>query len=691
MFRCTVDFQAALAYTVLSVFRTGPNMARSVKQLSLLVFLSASFLGVARAQHIEAYDERKLQVLEARRSVALGEALRSAASGSRSYDVAYYKLDIRIDLDPTRISGSVTVTAFSRSDSLSTVTLDLLNSMTVDSVTVDDMVRPFVQRPLTFDVDLGPPTPSGMLFTMIVYYRGIPSTLGLESFVSTTTPAGSPWIWTRSEPYGARAWWPCNDHPSDKADSVDVWITVPGTLKAGSQGLLVSVITNPDGSKTHRWRHRYPIATYLVSLAISDYNEYSFWFKHSPTDSMEVLNYMLPGTGLGSLPLTVDMLEIFTDLFGPYPFLAEKYGHAQFGWGGAMEHQTMTSTGSTGEGIIAHELAHQWFGDMITMQTWPHIWLNEGFATYGEILYRERRYGSAAYAVSMSGRVQSAMNATTPLYVSDTTNIGLLFSGALVYSKGAVVLHMLRHVVGDSLFFAAIKAYASDPRYIYGAATTEDLQEVFESATGEDLDYFFSEWVYGEFPQYSYSWRTEPQAGGHLLVIEISQTTGTPNPPHFTMPIDLRVVRAAMDTTVVVFNDQATQTFTMIVPFAPTDVVLDPGDWILKTASGTQLALKDGEIVPVQFELEQNFPNPFNASTTIPFGLGARSRVRLEVFDIIGRRLGRLVDQVQDAGFYIERWSANVPTGTYVVRLQANPLDGSVDGFTQARAMMVVR
>jgi aminopeptidase N len=667
-------------------------MAR--RNIWLLLVVSATILSsvLSFAQVRQADDERKLHEAEGRRALALVKAIGELSEGSRSYDVTYYKLDVRITTEPTSISGAVSVRAFSRADSLKEITLDLVNSLTVDSVIVDGLARSFVQSSQSFDIDLGQARPSGAAFTAIVYYRGIPTNSGFGSFASTTTPGGYPWIWTLSEPYGARGWWPCNDHPSDKADSLDVWITVPGALKAGSQGILESVLTNPDGTKTYRWKHRYPIATYLVSLAITNYDVVSYWFKYSPTDSMEVLNYILPGTGVGSLPETVVMLGIYTQLFGPYPFLTEKYGHAEFGWGGAMEHQTMTSTGSTSEGIIAHELAHQWFGDMITLETWPHIWLNEGFATYGEVLYEEQRYGTSTYQAAMYGKMLSAMTATTTLYVTDTTNLGILFSNALVYDKGASVLHMLRHVVGDSLFFCGLKAYAGDPRFVYGTATTEDFRGVFETVSGMDLKYFFDEWVYGElYPQYSYQWGTAPEGDRHRVLVEISQTTGTANPAVFTMPIDLRIVGLETDTTVVVFNTQSPQTFAVTVPFEPTNVVLDPDSWILKTSGGVQVGLKDGRIEPVSFELEQNFPNPFNASTTFRFSIGEPSRVLLEVFDILGRRVDTAVDEIRGAGFYSVRWSAEVPTGTYVVRLQAVPTDGAPDIFAQSRAIMVLR
>jgi len=321
---------------------------------------------------------------------------------------------------------------------------------------------------------------------------------------------------------------------------------------------------------------------------------------------------------------------------------------------------------------------------MITLETWPHIWLNEGFATYGEVLYREQKYGAGAYESAMYFRMLDAREATTPLYVTDTTNFSLLFSGSLVYSKGATVLHMLRHVVGDSLFFAVIKAYATDFGLIYGTATTEDFQSVCESITGRDLEWFFQQWVYGErYPQYIYRWWSTPQGGGHQLALEISQSTETANPSFFIMPIDIKVVGLGTDTTIVVFNDQATQTFSLDVPFKPTDVIVDPGNWILKTASGAT--------EPLRFELDQNFPNPFNASTTLRFTLSARSRVLLEIYDILGRRITTLVDEVREAGFHVEQWSAVVPSGAYFARLQASVLDGTGRDFAQTRAMMVVR
>ena len=165
-----------------------------------------------------------------------------------------------------------------------------------------------------------------------------------------------PWIWSLSEPYGARDWWPCKDHQLDKADSADIIVTCPNGLKVGSNGLLRSTTDNGNGTTTFFWAERYPIATYLISVAIGPFATFSNWYRYSPSDSMEVLNYVLPShlsLALGSLPKAVQMLEIFSRIYGPYPFLKEKYGHSEFGRGGAMEHQTMTPTSwhTTGSAI----------------------------------------------------------------------------------------------------------------------------------------------------------------------------------------------------------------------------------------------------------------------------------------------------------------------------------------------------
>jgi len=524
------------------------------------------------------------------------------------------------------------------------------------------------------------------MMTVETFYRGVPGSSGFGSF-AFSTHGGVPWIWSLSEPYGSKDWWPCKDHPLDKADSVDVIITCDSTWKVGSNGILVSVINNGDGTKTHFWKHRYPIASYLVSITITNFVQFSNYFRYTPTDSMEILNYVLPehlATAQASLPRTVEMLQIFSDLFGLYPFINEKYGHAEFGWGGAMEHQTMTSTGTFSENVIAHELAHQWFGDMITCRTWPDLWLNEGFATYLTGLYREVRYGTASYWSYINGLVNSAKSAQGTLYVQDTSNVSNLFNSNRVYNKGAMVLHMLRHVLGDSVFFQAMYNYAHDPRVRFGTASTAEFRSVCETTSGRDLGWYFNEWVFGErYPSYTYSWSAQPGTGGYDVTVRINQTTGTTNPPFFIMPIDLKFLATGWDTTITVFNDTNGQTFNFTLPHNPTTVQFDPEGWILKNV--TLVAVDEPLPLPFRFALEQNFPNPFNSSTTIGYQVGTSGLVRLSLYTLLGQEVAVLVNDIKQPGHYEVTFDAkDLPSGMYVYQLRAG-------SFRETKKLILLR
>ena len=584
-------------------------------------------------------------------------------------DVKYYKLDLRISTSPNYLNGVVTVKAVSKIDGLIAVSLDLLNTMTIDSILVEGESTAFLQHPTTVTITLNRSYGNGEMVVLEVYYRGVPVTTGFGSFVFASHGT-VPWVWSLSEPYGARDWWPCNDHPSDKADSADIWVTTDSALKVGSNGKLTATINNGDGTTTWRWSERYPIATYLISIAITNYASFSNWFLYAPTDSMEVLNFVLPEHlpgALTSLPKVIDMLRIFSDKLGLYPFIEEKYGHAEFGWGGAMEHQTMTSAtyNAFAEYVVAHELAHQWFGNLITCANWPNLWLNEGFATYCEAIYSEEKYGPGQYWSDMNAKMAIAKGAVGSIFAQDTSNILILFDGARTYRKGATVLHMLRHVLGDSVFFLSLKSYATDARFQFGTATTEDFQNVCETVSGQQLNYFFSQWIYGEnYPRYSYSWSAQPSEGRWDVIVQITQTTGTSNPSFFSMPIDFKLSSLGWDTTVVLFNSYNGQLFTANTSTEPTSVELDPNNWILRDATLT--AINGTPAQQGDFVLEQNFPNPFNSATMIRYILPEPANVRLAVFDLLGREVRTLVHEDQGGGLHSTLWDGKDNAGNSV-------------------------
>ena len=619
-------------------------------------------------------DQEALVKSEARRYEMLREAMLKPAS-DLNIDVKYYKLNIAITTSPNYLRGVVTMKALSTVSNLVSVTLDLMNPLTVDSVKTGSTSLPFTQQPTTLTITLDRSYGVGELVTTDIYYRGVPGSSGFGSF-TFSSHAGTPWVYTLSEPYGAKDWWPCKDHPSDKADSVDIWVTVDSTFKVGSEGKLVAVVNNGNGTKTYQWAERHPISTYLVSMAITNFAEFTNWFVYSPTDSMPVLNYVLPehlASAQTNLPRTLDMLAIYSSRYGLYPFIDEKYGHSEFGWGGGMEHQTMTSLNGFSESLVAHELAHMWYGDMITCANWPNIWLNEGFATYSVAVYYEGKYGFSNYTSYINSQMSSARNAVGTVYVQDTSNTGTLFNNNLVYAKGACVLHMLRHVLGDSAFFRSMRSYAFDPRYRYGVATTENFRGVCETVSGDSLGYFFDEWIYGErYPRYNYSWRAIADTdGGFIVPIHIQQTTGTTNPAFFTMPVDFRLTGTGMDTTFRLWNNSTDQYFSVHVPTQPTVGQLDPNNWILKTATLVS-AGDDGSNTPLAFRLDQNYPNPFNPVTTMRFTIVNAQLTTLRVYDVLGREVAMLVNEVKQPGVYTVQWDAdNVASGVYVCRLQS--------------------
>ncbi len=523
---------------------------------------------------------RDLSRKKAERYALMYLANASQTENQTYYDVIYYDIDLDIDPTAETVSGSVTMTAGVVSDSLTEVEVDLLDNMTVSQVSGGGGPLSFTHSSDILTVTLPMTYYLGESFTIVIDYSGTPSaSYGSFGF---DTHNGAPMIWSLSEPYGARSWWPCKDIPADKADSVDIRITVPDTLIVASNGTLRSEVDH-GSTKTYYWHEEYPIVTYLVSVAIHPYTVFSHWYHYAPTDSMEVRYFVFPDHYTdpnlqANYALTVPMIELYADLFGEYPFLNEKYGHAEFLWGGGMEHQTITSLGWWGEYLIVHELAHQWWGDMVTCNSFHHIWLNEGFATYSEALWSEFTYGVEQYHQDMADAKYVGYGT---IYVSDPSDFARIFDYGLSYLKASWVLHMLRHVVGDSTFFQTLKVYYADSRYQYGTVTTEQFRDFCEDVSGMDLDFFFHQWIYEEYyPMYTYNWSSQENAGQFEIDLNIDQLQTN---FIFTMPIDISIETASGETTLVVWDSLASQSFDLVVEEEPVAIYLDKEEWILRS------------------------------------------------------------------------------------------------------------
>jgi aminopeptidase N len=505
------------------------------------------------------------------------------------YDVRYYQLNLTLNDTTEVISGSVYIYAFALIDGFNAVELNFFDNplMSIDSAKSKGSNCSFSWNSNIIRVVLKNTYDSNEPFDLTVYYHGHPQEGGLQSFDwgYHGTPS-VPIMCTLSEPYFAQAWWPCKDVPKDKADSADINITVRSDLYATSNGLLREIVDN-GSTKTYKWHEKYPITTYLISLAATNYSIFSNWYHPIAGDSMQVLYYAYPeklSYAQALWPITPSMIQYFANTFGEYPFVEEKYGMSHFTWTGAMEHQTNTSILSTwySEWVVVHELAHQWWGDYITIHDWHQIWLNEGFASYCEALWAEYKGGESNYHTYMAGMKYTGAGT---IFVEDTADVWNIFS-SIVYDKGAWVLHMLRHVVGDDDFFDILKTYYADPRFAHNWADTDGFKEICETVSGMDLDYFFDQWIYGTYyPQYQYSYITEPVGDSQYDVFIHIDQIQTTEPTHFTMPVDLKITTSTMDTMVVIFNDTIHKDIRVRVPSAITGVALDPEQWILRSAS----------------------------------------------------------------------------------------------------------
>jgi aminopeptidase N len=505
------------------------------------------------------------------------------------FDISYYSLNLTPNTFTSTLIGTVEIMGTVVSASLEHIELNFWDGMNITSLHLAGL--PGVQLAYSrgnniLSITLDRVYAQGEIFNISVSYNGKPQDseelgwgFGFDSF------AGEPMVWSFSQPWGARVWWPCKDVPSDKADSVDVRITVPGNLIAVSNGALIS--TSTVGTNTIYWWHeKYPIATYLVSLAIYPYEvNYDDYVYNNGNDTMKIHFYTFPGNYNQYYEINMkvkEMLEYFSSIYGQYPFIDEKYGLADFTEGGAIEHQTIPSFNFWEEWGYAHELSHMWWGDMVTYDSWHDTWLSEGLAVYSEALWHEHVNGSGtANDYQMDKNLYFGPGT---IYVEDFENFVDLIDSplypGLIYQKASWVFHMLRHIVGEENFFDILLAHRNNPDHYYGTATTESFQEVCEQVSGMDLDRFFHQWIYEEyFPIYSYSWNWTQNGSNFNINLEIQQEQDN---YLFWMPIDISITTVDGEMTYVVWDSLQSQSFQFSVSSEPTNIELDKDHWILK-------------------------------------------------------------------------------------------------------------
>ena len=612
----------------------------------------------------------------------------SITPNQEMYDVKYYSINLIPNPTTEMLKGTIEIVAEVLSLSLDSMEFNFWEGMTITDLylsSLPDHRLSYFNNDDILSIDLDSTFQQAELIALTVIYEGYPQNSGYNSFAFDTYN-GDPMIWTLSAPYGARAWWPCKDVPSDKADSLDIRVTVPNDLIVASNGTLRETNTLGD-TTTYWWHEQYPISTYLVSLAIHPYTvSYDNYFYNDTTDTMEIHFYMFPNHHDHYAALnakTKDMISCFVNLFGEYPFVEEKYGHAEVvpSHFGAVEHQTCTSFDFTYfitpfwiEWMINHELAHQWWGNLVTCKDFHHIWLNEGFATYSSAFWYEYLEGPGAASEYMMDNGYYLGPGT--VYVENPNDFEIIFDTNLTYLKAAFVVHMLRHVVTDTVFFKILKTYASSPQHQYGSATTEDFQAICEQLSGMNLQKFFQQWIYEEYyPFYEYHWTVSPDSIGfkvNLVIDQVQQRRVAQNAPIFWMPIDIKMTTDSYDTTFVIWDSLESQSFEFYLEQEPHTIELDPGNWILKQSEEITGIVVSTESIPEKFTLFQNFPNPFNSTTMINYQLPVTSNVKISIYNLIGQKVATLVNERKIVGYHRVEWDASgFASGIYYYRIVA--------------------
>ncbi len=567
-----------------------------------VTLLLAVVSGFAFSQSL--FDPAQLQRIAKSERPGHMAIAKSGGEPSGGYDMRYHRLELDLDPSVRAISG-VAIHRLAATEDLDAVVLDLSSELVVSSVIRDGQAQAFSQTNDKLTLPLSATLLTGEMTEIHITYSGIPPDSGFGSFVQDEH-AGAPILWTLSEPYGARDWWPCKMDLNDKADSLDILVTVPAGQRVASNGLLVQEELQPDGRVLFHWKHRHPIVHYLVAVAVTNYVVYSD-FAPLADRTVEVLNYVFPedlASSQNDTPRLIPQMQLFSELFGEYPFADEKYGHAQFSWGGGMEHQTMSFMGDFNYELMAHELAHQWFGNLVTCGSWEDVWLNEGFATYLSGLCYENLEPFYWMPFKRSRRDYIVSEPGGSVRCMDTTGVNTLFNSRLTYAKSAMVLHMLRWVCGDSAFYAGVNNYLYDPAIFNGSARTPQLVAHLESASGKDLGQFMDDWYIGEgYPSYLLTWT---QDGNGLVDFNLGQSTSHPSVDFFAMPVPLRFWSGGVDTTVVVEHSFSGQSFQLSLSVAVDSVQLDPDIWIV---SGPSIITKVPELSAAT-TLLRVFPNP---------------------------------------------------------------------------------
>lgn len=418
--------------------------------------------------------------------------------GNGGYDVTHYDLLFTVDPRTNLVDAVATISA-NATQSLSRFNLDFLG-LEIQSLKVDGVDTTHTRDGAELVITPSRPIGSGDSFTITVLYRGSP-----EPRSTKAIPVAIGWIATGNgsfvlnEPEGASTWYPVNDHPSDKA-TYTFHVTVPDGFSVIANGNLTRQLPAGEGQTTWTYEAKDPMASYLTQVAIGDYRLTSEQGPNGVTIRNAFASPLADSAAI-DFSRTAEMLELFAADFGPYPF--DVYGALVVNEQkqAALETQTLSFFDAAfidgtvdGDGVAAHELAHQWFGDSVTPASWKDVWLNEGFATYAEWLWSEQVDGTTVAATAE--HVHEQLTGAPSSALTGDPGLDHMFDGAAIYLRGALTLQALRLTVGEDAFFTILRTYAS--RFAGKNVTTDDFIQVANDVEGHDLQGLFDIWLYRE-------------------------------------------------------------------------------------------------------------------------------------------------------------------------------------------------
>jgi len=522
-----------------------------------------------------------------------------------NYDQRFIYIDIQANDSNRIITNTVKYQLKAKDSPIGQIYFEFAPTFTIDSVSVDNSSCTFYYSNDTLILYPNSTIQPYSLFDVSISYHGNATSGGeYRGLTNTYSSDYNQYItWTLSESFHLKEWLPCKQDLTDRLDSAWIFITVDSTCKAGSEGKLTAIVPLLNGKVRYEWKERHPIVYYLLSIAVGKYAEYNF-NVHIPglSDSLFVMNYIYKDPqclldNKADIERTADFLRIYSDKFGMYPFADEKYGHCQVPLGGGMEHQTMTSLGYFIHWLVAHEMAHMWFGDHITCANWQDIWINEGFASYGEYVILQNYFDQQTADITMRhfqfrGRIEPEGSIYVPFEIAWDEN--RIFNGNLSYKKGAALIHMIRYLCDDdSIFFYGLKQLQNI--YADSVLTGADVRNLFEAITGKDFHALFDQYYYGKgYPIYNIRWfQDSTQTGWGDLSIQIEQRGSSADNNLFTIPLPFELFKQQQVETIKLTPSQNIQTFTIQTNGLKIDSIhFDPRNWILDSLESFAIAVE---------------------------------------------------------------------------------------------------